>query len=118
MCDSTPISCMPMCAGTWHPYIQHRRTQGIHSRELELEEDDNFLPPSNLNLYAPVPHIWIFVPNFAIHHGNSAVSPLISNSTAVHGPPSALHRTPILHTSGSWDEILEGGILLCPITLT
>jgi len=40
-------------------------------------------PPS---LYPPVPHFWIFVPNFTNCHGNSTVSAFISNPTAAHGP--------------------------------
>jgi len=47
------------------------------------------------SLYPPAPHFWIFVLNFAIHHGNSTVSAFISNSTAVHGTPLVSHRPPI-----------------------
>jgi len=36
--------------------------------------------------------------NFAIYHGDSAVSAFISNPAAAHGIPSALHRPPILCT--------------------
>jgi len=77
-----------------------------------------FFSLSSPSLYPPAPHFWIFIPNFAIHHDNSEVSAFISNTTAVHRTLSAPHRLPIPCTSESWDEILEGGILLHPITLT
>ena len=71
-----------------------------------------------LRFISPIASLQTLVLNFAIHYGDSAVSAFISNPTVVHGTPSAPHRPPIPCTSGSWDEILEGEILLHPVTLT
>jgi len=43
----------------------------------------------------PVPHFWIFVPNFTIHHDDFEVSAFISNPAAAHGTLLAPHRPPI-----------------------
>jgi len=63
---------------------------------------------------SPALHFQIFVPNFTIQHGDSAVSAFISNPAAVHITPLAPHRPPIPCTSGSWDEILEGEYCYIP----
>jgi len=51
-----------------------------------------FFSLSSPSLYPPAPHLWIFVLNFTIHHGDSAVSAFVSSSAAAHRPPLAFHR--------------------------
>ena len=97
--------------------LQNKSQGAGRSRHFEASSGEEEYFPLQLFpcLYSLAPFFWSFVPNFAIHHDNSTVSLYFKPSQLCMEPCRPSIGLPC--TSGSWDKILEGGILLCLVTL-